>query len=121
MLHQLADPFRILHVSLAAGNVAHVVRVEKPALKPILERLECRLPIHAGRLHPNQGHARLGQPPSELPQPTERRPERPDLLIKAATTSARDADGRHDIVTMHIKPCTSINHHIHCCSLPNDD
>jgi hypothetical protein len=94
------------------------MRVQKPALEPILERLEHRLPIDTGRLHPDERHARLGQPGGELGEPAERRPERSRLLIPPATTTARHADGRHDIVAMHVKPRAPLHHHIHSCSLP---
>ena len=113
MLHELADPLRVLHIRLATRNVAQVMRVQKPALKPILERLEHGLPVHARGLHPNERHARLGQPRSELREPAERRAERFGLLIPAATTRARNTHGRHDIVAMHIETRAPLHHHIH--------
>ena len=84
--NKLADPLRILHVGLATRDVAQVVRVQQPALETLLERLEHRLPIHAGRLHPDQRHTGVGQPPSELREPGERRLERLRLLVPLSTT-----------------------------------
>ena len=113
MLDELADPLRVLDVGLATRDVAQVVRVEQPALEPILERLEHRLPIHAGGLHPDQRHTGLGQPAGELREPGERRLERLRLLVPLATTAARHADGRHDVVAMHVKTRAPLYDHIH--------
>ena len=90
------------------------MRVEQPALKPILERLEDGLPVHARGLHPDQGHAGLGQPGSEPGEPSERRLERLGLLVPAATTGARYPDGRHNVIAMHVETCAPLHHHIHC-------
>jgi hypothetical protein len=120
VLHELADPLGVLHVGLPPGDVAQVVRVEQPALEPILERLECGLPVHAGGFHANERHAELGQPGGEVGEPSKRRAERSRLLIPAATTGARDADGRHDIVAMHVESRAPLHDHIHLL-LPSDD
>ena len=113
MLHELADPFGVLDVGLAAGDVAHVMRVEQPALEPLFKRLEHGLPVHAGGLHPDERHAGLGQPASELREPGKRRAERPGLLIPATATLARHADSRHDLVAMHVETRASLHDHIH--------
>jgi hypothetical protein len=75
VLHQLADPLRVLDVGLASGDVAQVVRVEQPALKPIFERLKDGLPVHARCFHPDQRHPELRQPLGERRKPGERRAE----------------------------------------------
>jgi hypothetical protein len=97
-----------------------VVRVEQPALEAILERPKDGLPAHAGRFHPDKRDAELREPGAERRQPTERRAKRSCLLIPAATTGARDADGRHDIVAMHVESRAPLHHHIHL-ELPSDD
>jgi hypothetical protein len=74
-----------------------MLRVQKPTLEAILERLEHGLPIHAGRFHPDQRDPELRQPLAERRKPSERRTERPCLLIPAAPTGARNADGRDDV------------------------
>ena len=84
-------------------HFAQVLRIQKPALEAILERLKDGLPIHARGLHPDQRHPELRQPRSELREPGERRPERSRLLVPAAATLARDADRRHNIVAMHVE------------------
>jgi hypothetical protein len=84
------------------------MRVEQPALEPLLERLEHRLPVHTCGLHPDQRHPGLRQPAGELSEPRERRPERLGLLIPLAATGARHAGGRHHVVAMHIKPGASL-------------
>ena len=116
VLDKLTDPLRVLDVGLAPGNVAQVVRVQKPALEPILERLEHRLPIHAGGLHPDQTHASLRQPQSEFREPGERRLERLGLLLPLATTAARHPDGRDHVVAMHVESRAPLHDHIHCAA-----
>ena len=96
------------------------MRVEQPALEPILERLKDGLPVHAGGFHPDERHAELGQPLGEVSEPPKRRAERSRLLIPPATTAARDADGRHDIVAVHVESRAPLHHHIHLL-LPSDD
>jgi hypothetical protein len=120
VLHELADPFGVFDVGLAAGDVAQLLGVEQPALKPLLERLEDRLSVHAGRLHPDERDRGGGQPFGEVGQPRKRRPERPRLLIRSPATLAGDTDGRHDIVAMHVKTRAPLHHHIHLL-LPSDD
>jgi hypothetical protein len=66
VLHQLADPFRVLDVPFAAGDVAQVLRVEQSALESILERLEHGLPVRAGRFHSDQRHCEPRQPLAEV-------------------------------------------------------
>jgi len=113
VLHELADPPGVLDVGLGTGNVAQVVRIHKPALEALLERLEHRLPVHARGLHPDQRHPELSQPRTELGKPTERRLESPGLLLEATTTDARHAGGRHDLVAVHIHTGAPVYHHIH--------
>ena len=120
VLHQLANPLGVLDVGLAPGDVAQVVRVEQPALKAILERLEDRLPIHAGGLHPDERDLELGQPLPERRAAAERRRKRPCLLIPAAATAARNAHGRDHVVAVHVKPRAPLHHHIHA-SAPSRD
>ena len=113
MLNELADPLGILHIGLPAGDVAQMVRVQKPALEPVLERLEHGLPVHPGGLHPDQRHTRLCQPRGEFGKPSQRGLERLRLLFESATPLTRHAGGRHHVVTMHIQPGAPLYHHIH--------
>jgi hypothetical protein len=89
------------------------MRVEQPALKPILQRLEDRLPVHAGGLHPDQRHARLRQPCGEVRQSGERRLERLGLLVPLPTTAARHPDSRDHVVTVHVETRAPFHHHVH--------
>jgi hypothetical protein len=59
VLDQLVDPGGIGHVGLAAGHVTQVGGVEQPTLDLTLEQLPDRLPLAAGRLHPDPGHPKL--------------------------------------------------------------
>jgi acetylornithine deacetylase/succinyl-diaminopimelate desuccinylase-like protein len=60
------------------------------------------------------------QPRGELGELGERGPERSRLLIPAATTGARNPDGRHDIVAMHVESRAPLHDHVHHL-LPSDD
>jgi hypothetical protein len=93
-----------------------VVRVEQPALEAILERPKDGLPAHAGRFHPDKRDAELREPGAERRQPTERRAKRSCLLVPAATSGAWDADGRDDVVAVHVKTRAPLHHHIHRCA-----
>jgi hypothetical protein len=90
-----------------------VLRVEQPALKALLERLEHRLPVHARRFHPNQRHTEPGEPLAQGSEPRERRGERLRVLRPSATISPRDTDRRDDIVAMHVKTRAPLDYHIH--------
>jgi hypothetical protein len=110
---ELADPFGVLDVGLAARDVVQMLGIEQPALKALLERLEDRLPVHAGGLHPDQRHRGLGEPVSKLRQPGERGAECSRLLIDTPSAAAGDADRRDHVVPVHIKPRAPLHHHIH--------
>lgn len=70
MLDQLADPLRVLDVALAAGHVAQMPRVQKPALELVLEQEVDGAPVDAGRLHPDDGDGEAAQPVGQGEQPT---------------------------------------------------
>ena len=110
---QLADPLRVLHIRFPAGDIAKVLSVQEPALEPILQYAEHRLPVHAGRLHPHQRHRERRQPLAQLGQSPDRRAERPRAQLEAAAILARDPDRRHDVVTVHIKTSAPLDHFIH--------
>ena len=110
---QLADPLGILDVRLAAGDVAHVLRVQQPALKALLQRLKDGLPVHAGRLHPDEGDREPSQPLAKLRESGHRRAERLRRLHPATTVVARDPHRRHDVVAMHVQTRAPLDHHIH--------
>src|SRR6266542_298538 len=120
MLDQLADPGRVGDVGLAAGHVAQMPRIQQPTLEALLEQIEDRLPVTAGRLHPDQRHPVTRQPVSERHQPARRRLERARLLQPLPTTAGH-AHGRGHAVLMHIEPGTALDETIHrASSLPLD-
>src|SRR5436190_10828060 len=85
MLHELADPFGVLDVGLAAGDVAHVMRVEQPALEPLFKRLEHGLPVHA-RWPPSRRASRR-------PRPASRQAPRARQASSGTSGSADPSDG----------------------------
>jgi hypothetical protein len=62
VLDQLADPGGVDRVGLPPGDVVQMLRIEQPALETALKHIEHRLPVDAGRLHPDQRHAEALQP-----------------------------------------------------------
>ena len=114
VLHELADPLRVLDVGLAAGDVAQVMRVQAAST-----RTDPRAP---GTPSSSTRRWPPSRPASRRPRPATQRAPRVQrasslnvscLLIPAATTAARHPDGRHHIVAMHIETRAPLHHHIH--------
>jgi hypothetical protein len=87
---------------MGGRSVCEWLSVVGGPVEALLERLEHRLPIHAGRLHPNQRHPRLGKPAGKLREPGQRRLERLRLLVPLSITAARYTD-----VATTLSRCTS--------------
>jgi hypothetical protein len=86
VLDQLTAPLGILDVAFASGDVAQVASVVEPALEFALEQVEHRAPVHAGGLHPDDGHHPATQPVGEQQQPGRRALKLADLLPAPAVT-----------------------------------
>jgi hypothetical protein len=89
MLEQLAAPGRVDHVALPAGDVVQVLRVQQPAREAPLEHGEGRLPVDAGRLHPDQRHVEALQPVGERLELTDRGAKAPGLLLAPTPALSR--------------------------------
>jgi hypothetical protein len=118
VLDQLADPGRVDHIALAAGDVVQVLSIQKPALEALLEDVEARLPIDPGRLHPDQGHVEAGKPVAERRQLRDRRAESARLPFALPPALSRYPHGRHHAVAVHIEARAPLNQDIHPFLLP---
>src|SRR5436190_4351819 len=97
-----------------------MLRVQKPALEALLEQVVDRLPVAAGRLHPDQRHPVTPQPIGQRHQPARRRLERARLLQPLATTTGHPY-GRGNRVLVHIQAGAALDEAIHRSpSLPLD-
>jgi len=119
VLDQLADPGRVDHIALAAGDVAQVPRVQKPALETRLERVEDGAPVDPRRLHPHQRHAEALKPVGERAQPADRRSETPRVLLALPAPPGRQTHGCHHAVAVHIKPRAALDENVHPFLLSN--
>ena len=91
-----------------------MLRVDEPALEPVLQRVEDGLPVAARRLHPHPGHAALRQPVRQPLELADRRPERARLLQTPTTAlpPSRHPHRRHHGVAVHVKTGAPLNNHI---------
>ena len=90
-----------------------MLSVEKPALEPILERLEHRRPVHAGGFHPDPRDREASQPLAKLREPAESRLEGTGLTLPTTAILARHAHGADHAVAMHVKTSAPLDHNIH--------
>ena len=78
---QIAEPLAIRHITLAAGDVLDVTRVDQQHLKPTrLENLIQRNPVDARRFHGHTANPTRGQPVRQTVQIVGERDERPHAL-----------------------------------------
>ena len=109
---QLRQPGRIIHVGLAARDVAEVPRVHQHELDRAFEHVPDRLPVHARRLHRRVGTPVLGQPLTEPEQLGRRGPELAELQHHLPVVAHQSGAG-DDGVLVHVKSCTSPVRHLH--------
>jgi hypothetical protein len=105
MLHQLADPFGILHVRLSARHVLEMPGVKKPQLEVIFEHVVDRLPVDACGLHAHQRNCKRGEPVPQVQKPSGGSGELPNLLVRL-TPFTRSPHARGDRGLVHIQPRT---------------
>ena len=91
---QIGDPGRIVHVRLAARDVADVLGVGQHHLEVALEQMPHRLPVHARRLHGHVRDAVLGQPIVQFEQ-RRRSSSRSSSPHRAAAHSHNECAQRH--------------------------
>ena len=82
MSQQVSDPLGVLDIGLATRYRFDVLRVGQEDFELTLQQVERRLPIHAGTLHGDVGHAFGRQPVGQRQQIVGHRPERSDLLMR---------------------------------------
>jgi hypothetical protein len=112
VLHQLADPLRILHIGFASRHVAQVPSIQQPALDLVFEHIKHRLPIHAGRLHADQRHTHRHQPVAQPHQIDRHRLKRARCLL-APTSRPWRSYTRHHGVLVDIQASTPLDHNVH--------
>jgi hypothetical protein len=101
-LGDLAQPHRIQPVGLgSAGQVLDVFGVDQPGLEPVLQQVERRPPVVAGRLHHHPGHPEVGQPIAQRQQRGRHRGDGANLLhpltVRSGHPHAADHLGLADI------------------------
>jgi hypothetical protein len=112
VFEQLADPLGIGDIGLAAGNVAQMLGVQKPTLAVLLEQVEDRLPVGAGRLHPDQTHPIARQPIEQPEQPGRGGRETPHLLL-APPPLPRHSHASHNRVPVDIQAGATLDQRLH--------
>src|SRR5207247_1488480 len=100
----------------AGGDVPHVLRVQKPALKAFLEQVVDRLPVAPRRLHPDPCDGETREPVGQGKQAPGRRREGPRLLLPLPA-DARHAHRRGDTVFVHIESGAALDQTMHRSSL----
>ncbi len=111
MGQEIRDPRGVVHVALAARDVADVGGVSEHQGKAPLEHVPDRLPIHARRLHRDVRAAVLREPIAQLLQPLGRRLERLDVLSHALL---RDQSGARDHrLLVYVQPCATRIQNLH--------
>jgi hypothetical protein len=112
VLDQLADPHRVGHVGLAAGDVLEVLGVQQPHLEVVLQQVVHRLPIDPGRLHADHGNPEAGQPVAQQHQPRGRGPKRPGLGSASALV-ARHPHRGGDRCLVDVQPGAALDQPLH--------
>jgi len=112
VLDQLAAPLGVLDVALAPGNVTQVTGVVEPALELVLEQVEDRAPVDAGRFHPDDRHRVAAQPVGQRDQPGGRSAELADLLT-AAAVAVRHAHAGGDLRLVDVEHRAALDQPIH--------
>jgi hypothetical protein len=86
--------------------------VEQLALEFVLEHVEHRPPVDAGRLHPDHGHRPAAQPVRQRDQPCRGAAELADLLAAAAGI-VEDAHARGDLRLVDVEHRAPLDQPIH--------
>jgi hypothetical protein len=95
-LGDLGQPHRIQPVGLRPPRqVLDVLGVDQPGLEPVLQQIERRPPVLAGRLHHHPAHAERGQPVTQPEQRGGHRGDRPDLLHPPPTRARHPGAADH--------------------------
>src|SRR5436309_1917745 len=98
---QVGDPRGVIHVALAAGNVADVPGVGEDQLEVALEHMPDRLPVHPARLHGDVRTA-VGREPVAEREHLGRRCTEGTYVVGDCFTGAR-ARARDDRLLVHVQ------------------
>jgi hypothetical protein len=109
---QLAQPCRVAHVGLAAGDLLDVAGVDEHQLEVVFEDVPHRLPIHPGGLHHDLADLVRSQPVAERQESSDRRSERGQVPL-AAAVGGRDAHARGHARLVDIERRDALNDHVH--------
>src|SRR5438552_8965409 len=93
--------------------------VQKPALETLLEHVVDRLPVAAGRLHPDQRHPVTIQPIDER-QELARRGREGTGFLQPLPVLTGDAHSRGDRVLVHVEAGAALDEAIHRSSFAID-
>jgi hypothetical protein len=102
MRQQIRDPGRVVHVALAAGNIANVHRVRQDQREGAFQHVPHRVPIHAGRFHPDVRASVRSQPIAEFEQAG--RGGRDGVVMVRNLTAHGDTGTGRDASRVNIKP-----------------
>jgi hypothetical protein len=113
VLGQLAQPGRVAHVGLAAGQELDVAGVDQQQLQPaLLQHIPDRLPVLAGRLHHHLGDVVVLEPGGEGLQTGAEGGKGAQLLVTSARVIGH-ADTGHDLVLADVEPGAAVIDHLH--------
>ena len=117
VLDELTDPLGVAHVGLSSRDITQVPGVQDPALGDVLEDVEHRFPIDAGRLHPDQGDPEGDDPVPQGQQIGRHRPERGGGLLSFPSFPRR-AHAGDDGVFVDVETAAALDHSVHGSSSP---
>ena len=87
-------------------------RIQQPALHLALQQLPDRLPVAAGRLHPDPGHLEAGQPLGQQHQPGGRGGEPASLDLAPSMTVGHPHTGGYRVL-VHVQTRAAFDQRLH--------
>jgi hypothetical protein len=104
MRQQIRDPGRVVHVALAARNIASVHRIGQDQREVAFQHVPHGLPIHAGRFHPHVRAPVRCKPFAEFEQAGGGGWD--GVVMVGHLTAHGDTGAGHDASSVNIKACT---------------
>jgi hypothetical protein len=113
VLQQLAQPGRVAHVGLAAGQDLHVPGVDQQQLEaPLFQHIPDGLPVLAGRLQHHLGDLVVLEPGGQGLQTGAEGDEAAQFLATPARAIGHANTG-HDLVLADVEPGAAFIDHLH--------